>query len=57
MLPYHIKARDMNIYKPEGKVIKFWLYAESRKELDTILKKKNITEIKWILQEIPPWEK
>ena len=53
---YRIKARDMSIFKPEGKVVKFWLYAESRKELDIILKKKNITEIKWIKEDPDAFE-
>ena len=57
MLPYHIRARDMSIYKPEGRVIQFWLYVESREELDKILKEKNITKIEWVRQETPEWEK
>ena len=55
---FHIKARDMRIFRPEGKVITFWLGADSREDLDKILKKKpEITQIEWIRQEVPDWEK
>ena len=54
---FHIRARDMNMYKPGGKVIQFWLYTKSRESLDKTLKDKNITQIEWIRQEIPDWEK
>ena len=53
---FHIKARDMDIDKPNGMVITFWLWDESRKRLNTVLKNKNITDIKWIKQEKPPFE-
>ena len=54
MLPYHIKAYDPTL----DMVIQFWLYAESREELDKILKEKHkITKIEWIRQETPDWEK
>ena len=36
---YHIKAKDMSIYKPEGKVITFSIWADS--EDKTILKSTN----------------
>tara|TARA_Y100000593_G_scaffold88024_1_gene169552 strand:+ start:278 stop:451 length:174 start_codon:yes stop_codon:yes gene_type:complete len=49
---YRIKARDMSMYKPDGKVIKFYLHADSKKELDEILKEKSeITDIEWIREE------
>jgi len=54
---YHIKAKDVNIDKPNGMVISFWLSANSREELDVLLKNKNITEIEWIKQETPPFAK
>ena len=41
----------MNIFKPEGKVIEFWLYAESKDKLRELLKEKNIKDIEWIIQE------
>ena len=43
----------MGIYKPEGKVIEFWLWADDRKDLDKLLKSKDITEIEWIKEEEP----
>tara|TARA_A100001011_G_scaffold108345_1_gene114938 strand:- start:254 stop:430 length:177 start_codon:yes stop_codon:yes gene_type:complete len=58
MLPYHIRARDMSIHKPKGKVIQFWLGADSREHLDEILKEKTeITQIEWIRQENFDWKK
>jgi tRNA A58 N-methylase Trm61 len=50
-LCYHIRARDMNIFKPEGKVITFWLYAENEDKLHELLKQKGIKDIEWIIQE------
>ena len=50
-LPYHIRARDMRIFKPEGKVITFWLYAENEEKLRKILKEHDIRDIEWIIQE------
>ena len=53
---YHIRARDMGIDKPNGMVITFWLWADSREELDKLLKiKHNVTNIEWIKQETPPF--
>ena len=53
---YHIKAKDIDIDKPNGMVIQFWVWADSRDELDIILKNKNeITDIEWIKQETPPF--
>ena len=50
-LCYHIRARDMRIFKPEGKVITFWLYAENEDKLRELLKQKGIKDIEWIIQE------
>ena len=50
-LGFHIRARDMNIFKPDGLVIEFWLYAESEDKLRELLKEKNIKDIEWIIQE------
>jgi len=41
----------MSIFKPEGKVITFWLYAENEDNLHKLLKEKNIKDIEWIIQE------
>ena len=50
-LPYHIRARDMSIFKPEGKVITFWLWAENEIELRNLLAEQDIKDIEWIIQE------
>ena len=38
---YRIRARDMGMFLPEGKVIEFWLWADSREKLDEILERQN----------------
>ena len=35
---YHIRAKDMDIDKPNGMIITFWLWADDRKDLDDMLK-------------------
>ena len=50
-LPYHIRARDTRIFKPEGKVIEFWLWAENEDKLRELLDEKGIKDIEWIIQE------
>jgi len=53
---YHIKARDMSIFMPEGKVIKFWLHGDSEKHIREILKEKEqMKNIEWIRREKPPF--
>ena len=52
---YHIKARYMNIFKPEGKVIEFWLYRENKKEVKELVLKKGYQNIEWIREETPPF--
>ena len=52
-----IRARDMIMFKPEGKVLEFYLGANSRDELDKILKEKTeITEIEWIKEDPTAFE-
>ena len=49
---FHIKAYETSIEK----TITFWLGADSREDLDKILKnKKHITNIEWIREETPPF--
>ncbi len=50
---FHIKARDMKIYKPKGKVITFWLWGDSKSHIKKLLKKDNnsFINIEWIKQE------
>ena len=50
-LPYHIRARDMSIFKPDGKVITFWLWAENEDKLRELLDRKGFKDIEWIIQE------
>ena len=50
-LPYHIRARDMSIFKPDGKVITFWLWAENELKVRELLYEKGFKDIKWIIQE------
>ena len=52
---FHIKARDMNIFKPDGKVIKFWLYGKDETEIATLVIKKGCKDIEWIAEEKPPF--
>ena len=50
---YHIKARAMDIYKPKGKVITFWLSGDTEEEIRKLVLKKGCIDIKWIKQEEP----
>ncbi len=52
---YHIKARDMGIFKPDGKVIKFWLYGDSVKQITKLVIEKGCKDIEWISEEKPPF--
>ena len=55
---FYIRARDMNMYKPKGKVIQFWLSGESEEDVKNKLNEKGcFKDIEWIKQEIPSWEK
>ena len=46
----------MDIDKPNGMMITFWLWADSRKKLDKLLTKKGYDKIEWIKKEKPPFE-
>jgi len=52
---YHIKARYMNFDKPNGMVIKFWVFGKSENYVKDIIAKKNYKNIEWIKQEEPPF--
>ena len=52
---FHIKARDMDIFQPDGKVITFWLWGVSEIDIRSKLDKKNIKDIEWIKKETPPF--
>jgi hypothetical protein len=52
---YHIKARCMNIFKPDGSVIKFWLKGNDETEIAKLVIKKGYRDIEWIAEETPPF--
>ena len=45
---YHIKAREMDISSPKGKVITFWLWGDSELDIREKLGKKSYKDIEWI---------
>ena len=45
---YKVRARDNTIFKPDGKVIKFSIWAETDKKFWKLMKDKNMTEVKII---------
>jgi len=45
----------MGIFKPDGKVIKFWLWGENETEIMKIVIKKDCKDIEWIAEEKPPF--
>ena len=52
---FHIKARDMDIFQPDRKVITFWLWGVSETDIRHMLSKKNIKDIEWIKKKTPPF--
>ena len=52
---FHIKGKDKSICKPEGKVVTFWLWGESKDEVWKRVIDKGITKIQWVREEIPPF--
>ena len=52
---FHIKGKDKSIYKPEGKVLSFWLWGESKKDIRELVIKKGYQNIEWIREETPPF--
>ena len=50
---YRISGKDMKINKPNGMMIKFWLYADTKDKLDKLLSEKQITKIEWIKEQEP----
>ncbi len=45
---FHIRARDMSIWKPKGRVITFWLWGDSELHIRELLDNKNYKDIEWI---------
>ena len=52
---YNIRARYMHIYKPEGKVLDFWLSGTDDKQITEMVVKKGYIDIEWVKQENPPF--
>ena len=52
---YHIRARHMGIYKPNGKVIEFWLWGDSETHIKKLCSLKEIEDIEWIKKKEPPF--
>jgi hypothetical protein len=52
---FHIKGIDKSICKPEGKVLTFWLWGESKDDVWIKAIDKGITKIQWVKAEIPPF--
>ena len=45
---YKVRAKDNTIFKPNGKVIKFSIWAETDKKFWKLMKDKYMTEVKII---------
>ena len=53
---YHIKARDMDIFQPNGKVITFWLFGENETEIMKMVIERGMIDVEWIAEEKPPFD-
>jgi len=56
---FKIKGRHMRIWKPEGRVITFWLAAETEEEVLEMCEKKDIIDIEEVIDDThtSPWAK
>ena len=45
---YKVRARDNTIFKPDGKVITFSIWADTDEKFWELMKEKNMTEVKII---------
>ena len=45
---YRVRAKDNTIFKPDGKVITFSIWADSDEKFWKLMKERNITEVKII---------
>ena len=45
---YKVRARDNRIFKPDGKVITFSIWADTDEKFWELMKEKNMTEVKII---------
>ena len=50
---FHIKARYMGIFKPNGKVITFWLRGSDDEQITKMVLNKNYKDIEWIAEKDP----
>ena len=53
---YQIKARDMDIFKPDGKVITFWLWGENEIDIMKKVTEKGYVDVEWIAERKPPFD-
>jgi hypothetical protein len=51
-----IRARDMDIFKPDGKVITFWLWGENEIDIMKMVIKKGCVDVEWIAEGKPPFD-
>tara|TARA_R100000008_G_scaffold8207_1_gene4320 strand:- start:7 stop:228 length:222 start_codon:yes stop_codon:yes gene_type:complete len=56
---YHIRARCIDIFKPNGKVIQFWLWGTSKSDIKNKVlnpdSNNQYRDIEWIRKEEPPF--
>ena len=45
---FYIRARATDIFKPDGKVIQFYLWGDSELHIRELLKEKSCKDIEWI---------
>ena len=50
---FHIKARAIDICKPDGKVITVWLWGKDKKQITDLVLSKKYKDIEWIREEKP----
>ncbi len=48
---YRCKGRDTTIYKPDGRVIKFWIGGINKDSVRKVLINKGITDIEYIKED------
>jgi len=46
----------MDIFKPDGKVITFWLWGENEIDIMKMVIKKGCVDVEWIAEGKPPFD-